>query len=137
MEGQQTRILVVEDELLIRTLTKRAFVKEFFACDAAEDGREATEMYRQHPYDVVITDLNMPRKDGHLFVCELLEMSTQPIIIVISACSDPRMERDLRARGVDGFFLKPVDYKEVIAHVQGLLDERMQGLLNNSDNWSG
>lgn len=121
MSTETHRILIVDDELLIRTLAKRALVKTGQSVDVAEHGKEALEKFRKQPYDLVITDLKMPKMDGHLFACELLKMRKPPFIIVVTACLDPRMERDLMKRGVSAFFVKPAKFAQVTTKARTLL----------------
>jgi CheY-like chemotaxis protein len=58
------RVLVVDDEAGIRSALKQLLETKGFAVDVAEDGAAALERLSEHPPDVVVTDLDMPRMNG-------------------------------------------------------------------------
>jgi len=80
------RILVVEDDRLIRSLLAAALSRESLHVDTANDGLHACELLKQFSYSVIIVDLMMPRMSGS----ELLEVlpeitSVHPVVIVLTA----------------------------------------------------
>jgi CheY-like chemotaxis protein len=87
-------------------------------------GRQALELVKGHRYDVVATDLRMPDINGHRLSIELLAKPNRPVIIVITGVLEERLERDLRARGVDEIFFKPVDYTHVASQARTLIEAR-------------
>ncbi|HSH71266.1 MAG TPA: response regulator, partial [Deferrisomatales bacterium] len=65
MEKQRrTRILIVDDEGPLLHSLRRALVARGFVVDTAADGQQAWERIRQQRYDLVVTDLHMPKMDG-------------------------------------------------------------------------
>lgn len=58
------RLLIVEDEPLLRITMADALRKEGWAVDVAEDGVKGTALFEQHMHDLVLTDLVMPRMEG-------------------------------------------------------------------------
>lgn len=120
--------LIVDDEPAVRQLTLTALRQRCFACDEAEDGDQAMERVRQKKYDVIITDLRMPRRHGHSFVQEVLEApAPRPLLIVVTGIAEPRLALDLIARGVDDILLKPVDFKVLAAKIEALCKRRAAG----------
>lgn len=111
--GQTYRTLIVDDEPHVRELTSRALSAYNFQCDIAEDGNQAIAMCNASQYDAVVTDLRMPNRHGHSFVCELLERAQPPHIFVVTGLSEPRLARELVIRGVDDVLQKPIDYDEL------------------------
>lgn len=111
--GQIYQTLVVDDEPHVRELTSRALGVYNFQCDSAEDGNQAIAMCDACSYDAVVTDLRMPNRHGHSFVCELLQRPHPPVIFVVTGLSEPRLARELVVRGVDDVLQKPVDYDEL------------------------
>ena len=59
------KILVVDDEKLIREVIKEYLVLEDYKVDEAEDGNEAVEKTKSNDYDLIIMDIMMPNKDGY------------------------------------------------------------------------
>ena len=62
--GRPRRILVVDDEPVLRDLTSGALKRAGYHVDTAKDGAEAWEILQQHGYDLLITDYNMPGLSG-------------------------------------------------------------------------
>jgi EAL domain-containing protein (putative c-di-GMP-specific phosphodiesterase class I) len=81
-----TRVLVVEDDELVRESFARALKRQGHEVDQAENGRAASEMFEHGAYDVVITDLEMPDMDGLTFLREVRRFDLDvPVIIVTGA----------------------------------------------------
>ena len=124
MESDRYRVLVVEDEAMIRQLTMRALAKEGFACDSAIDGDEAIKMVESHKYDLVVTDLCMPNTHGHALGVRILQMEDRPSIVVLTGVTEPRLAKDLISRGVDDVMFKPIPYATFAAKVKALVNRR-------------
>src|SRR5262245_66696096 len=120
------RALVVDDEESIRMLAVAALTKEGFVCDMADDGQSAWQHITESrtPYDLVVTDLAMPRRNGHALAVDLLAMPERPLVTILTGVTDPRLTRDLIARGVDDFVIKPVKFAPFAAKMRALADRR-------------
>jgi DNA-binding response OmpR family regulator len=104
------RALVVEDDVLVRQATSRALTMEGFVCDVAADGMQALEKLQRRTFDIAVSDLRMPVLNGHKLVVEMLEMDSRPAIIVLTGLPEPKLVRDLFARGVEDVMAKPANY---------------------------
>lgn len=122
------RALVVDDEPLVRRLTMRALADEGFRCDAAADGAEALMMIGESKYDLVVTDLRMPVAHGHGLAVSLLESDDRPVLVVLTGILEPRIAKDLLARGVDDIVFKPVDYGLFALKASSLVKRRQMAL---------
>ncbi len=118
------RALVVDDETISRRMIEFSLQQEGFECDSAKDGIEASEQLGEHSYDVVVTDLQMPRKSGFQLVQELLTIEPTPLMIVHTSLIEPRVASELIAHGVDDIVFKPVDYAAFASKVRALLLRR-------------
>jgi YesN/AraC family two-component response regulator len=78
------RVLVVDDEPLMRDILRRMLATEDYDVEEAEDGLEGIQRYRAVPADVVITDLQMPRRNGLDMARELLDEFPDVKVIMIS-----------------------------------------------------
>jgi CheY-like chemotaxis protein len=65
------RILVIDDERIIRTIVKHALEEDGHEVIEAGDGEEGIQLYRKNPTDLVVTDIIMPRKEGIETIKEL------------------------------------------------------------------
>ena len=121
------RALVVDDETQVRALTSRALRQEGFSCDPAADGLEAQQKLGQQRYDVMVTDLRMPRFHGHKLITEVLENPHPPLVVVLTAVAEPKIVEDLYQRGVDDIAFKPVTYPAFAIKVRLMLERRTRG----------
>ena len=118
--------LIVDDEPLSRKMLTFAFTQEGFACDGAKDGDEANVLFHHHQYDLVVTDLIMPNKNGHSLAVDLLASKSHPVVIIHTSVDDPRITKDLLMRGVDDVVYKPTNYKTLAARATVLVRRRRE-----------
>ena len=78
------RILVIDDDEQIRLLFEVKLKEEGYLVDVAGEGQTGIKMFKAAPYDLVITDLVMPKKEGLETIHELLHIAPQTKIIAIS-----------------------------------------------------
>lgn len=122
-------VLVVEDGKIIRqgicTMVGRCGVpiEQIMEC---KNGLEALEIIREHPIDVLITDIRMPEMDGITLVKELQKYLYIPKIVVISGYDDFSFAVDLLRCGAREYLLKPVKREEIKAIMEKLEDEIQQ-----------
>lgn len=103
-------ILIVEDDLAIRTMLLSALRREPLHVETAADGLEALEKVKQGDFAVAIVDLMMPRMDGFAFLEELQKIRKllRPIVFVMTAYDDAMLHR-LQPGSVHAFIRKPFD----------------------------
>ncbi len=118
------RALVVDDDAISRHMIAFALQQENFTCDSARDGIEAIGLLGLNPYDVLVTDLQMPTMNGFELVRELMESGSTPLVIVHTSVIDPAVARDLIAAGVDDIVFKPVDYAAFASKTRALFARR-------------
>ena len=124
IHDQEFRALIVDDDNFILRLFSTALIREGFLCDCAENGDAAWRLAAEHPYDVVVTDLSMPERNGHSLAVDLLSLPDRPLVVVVTGLPDPRMVKDLIARGVDDIVFKPVAVPLFAAKIRALVNRR-------------
>lgn len=124
MQQQQYRALVVDDEPAVRMITMRELSRTGFTCDAARDGLHAKELLADSRYDAVVTDLRMPEMNGHALAVDLLTLPSRPVVVVLTGVTEPRLAKDLIARGVDDILFKPIDQSILASKVRALVERR-------------
>lgn len=78
-------LLYVEDEEKIRNLTRNLLMKFFDRVDVAVDGEEGLSMFEKNSYDVVISDLQMPKMDGVEMLKRIRAQDSKAILIAMTA----------------------------------------------------
>lgn len=109
MADEPLHALVVDDDPMSRELTLHSLHSEGFECRSAADGQEAHELLEAIPFDLVVTDLRMPRRHGHALAVELLARQDRPAVVILTGLAELKLARDLLARGVDDMLFKPID----------------------------
>lgn len=124
------KILVVEDEEKLLESIREGLVHSGYVVDTALDGEEGSFMAFTNDYDLIILDINLPKKDGFEILREIRERDKEVNIIILTALSDV----DDRVRGFDlganDYVLKPFHFEELKARIRSLL--RRQTTIKNA-----
>lgn len=116
------RILVVEDDDVVRELVRMTLERQGYVVDAAEDGIEGYELAVQNRPDLIVSDIQMPAADGiHLVrrVRDTAELARTPVVIV-SGTGFGNAAYTL-SQGADAYEPKPIDPASLVATVRRLL----------------
>lgn len=113
------KILIVDDEELIREVIKEYATLENFTIDEAENGLIALEKIKTNEYDAIILDIMMPKMDGFTFFKKMKEIKNIPTI-VLSARSDEYDKLTGFDLGIDDYVTKPFSPKELIARIKAV-----------------
>ena len=115
-----TKILIVDDEEMIRSVLAEYADFEHFEHDEAADGMQAVAMAKANNYDVIIMDVMMPRLDGFSAVKEIRKHKDTPVIM-LSARVEEYDKLFGFEMGVDDYVTKPFSPKEVMARINAIL----------------
>ncbi len=118
------KILVVEDEILIRSSLARALRKDEYAVFEAKDYAEALENLKNESCDLAIIDLYLEDgMHGLNLLREIHRQCPQAKIIVISAFGTSEVKEAATMEGIDGFYDKPFETMEIRNAVREMLQE--------------
>lgn len=123
----EDRILVVDDEKDIRELLLKALTRlSHFRVELAEDGDEALKKIEQENFDLVLTDLKMPKKDGLQLVAEIAK--SKPEILTVLMTGHGTIDSALEAMkgGASDYLMKPLNLEEMIVRLRKVLQERQR-----------
>ena len=109
----ELNVLVVEDDEVLRESFQQLLSYLFAEVDAAVDGQDALDQLAAKNYDIVLTDLRMPRMSGFQLLQEIRQQSPQQPIVVISAHEDEVLRRELVVYKVH-YLSKPVILEELL-----------------------
>ncbi len=115
------RLLLIEDEKKIAQFILKGLQEEGYAVDFAQDGKEGLSMAQVYTYDLIITDIMMPRMDGIEFISQLRKLHQNTPVIILSAknnVNDKVMGLDA---GADDYLAKPFTFIELLARIRALL----------------
>ena len=118
------RILIVDDERMIREVLREYVAFEGYEAVEAADGYEAVRLCKEENFDLVLMDIMMPRLDGFTAVKEIRKMKDLPIIM-LSARGEEYDKLRAFELGVDDYVTKPFSPKEVIARINAVTKRQM------------
>jgi DNA-binding response OmpR family regulator len=115
------RILIVEDNRRLNNSLKMSLVEDGYAVDAAYDGEEGQDLAEMTPYDAIILDIMLPKKDG-IEVCRDLRSRRVNTPILMLTARDTIEDRVLGLdSGADDYLVKPFALNELRARLRALL----------------
>ncbi|MBD9726626.1 response regulator [Streptomyces sp. ID-01-6.2a] len=126
--GASGRVLVVDDNKVIRQLIRVNLELEGFEVVTAADGAECLDVVHQVRPDLITLDVVMPRLDGLRTAAQLRgDPRTRRLpLAIVSACTQYEVEAGLDV-GVDAFLAKPFDPSELVALVRQLVERARDG----------
>jgi len=122
MPDSPAEILIVDDESTIRELLTRALRQAGYNIHTAADGEIALEHFQAHTFDLIITDLKMPRMDGEQLVQRVRALAPHIPVLVLTGHGSVEAEERLHALGVSRVLYKPLrSLAELVSLVKQLL----------------
>jgi DNA-binding response OmpR family regulator len=115
-----TRVLIVDDEPMVREVLSRYLSKEGFSVELAADGQEALDRFADGQPDLVVLDLMLPRLDGYEVFRLLRERAATPVIMLTARGEETDRVVGLEL-GADDYVTKPFSPREVVARVRAVL----------------
>ncbi|TCO09771.1 response regulator transcription factor [Natronoflexus pectinivorans] len=133
------KILVIEDEQRIATLIKRGLEENSCQADVAYDGETGKKLALRGSYDLIITDIILPKINGIDLCRELREQIPNTPIIMLTALGTTDDKVEGFDAGADDYLVKPFDFRELFARIRTLLkrynqiDNNNQAILSYAD----
>jgi len=116
------RILLAEDDEIIRTSVSDRLKQYGWLVDEAEDGLKAAAMAEKQKYDLVISDIRMPGLDGISLLRRIREHSRETDVFIMTAYGSIDDALDCLRKGAADYILKPFDMDDFIIRISRLLD---------------
>ncbi|HEY7957039.1 MAG TPA: response regulator, partial [Polyangia bacterium] len=120
------RVLLADDSRSIREAASLILAQGGYSVETVSDGWDAWELLQDRPFDLLVTDLEMPRLDGHELIAKIRrtpELEGLPVLVLTSRTADPMRAR-VAAEGADGFVPKPVRRKTLLDALDAALRPR-------------
>jgi len=129
--AENPRLLIVEDEIAIRTGLVDVFVFHGFDVDCSDDGKEGLSKALSGRFDLVLLDVMLPSMNGFDICAKIREKDKdQPIIMLTAKTSDEEIIKGL-SLGADDYVAKPFSVAQLVLRVQAVL--RRSGKLDEGD----
>ncbi|MGQ8868476.1 sigma-54-dependent transcriptional regulator [Myroides sp. TSA_177.3] len=123
--SKESRILIVEDEAAIRRVLTRILEDESpsYKVDTAENGEEGLKMITQEDYDLVISDIKMPKMSGDELLVEAKKIKPEIVFVMISGHGDLETAINTMKLGAFDYISKPPDLNRLLTTVRNALDK--------------
>ncbi len=114
------RILIVEDNSETREMLEEYFRSRKISASVAYDGINALEILKENEFDIILTDIRMPRMNGFDLVKQVKQAYPRIGIIIMTAFMSVYNEGDIRDIGVDDFITKPFELNSLQDKIEQL-----------------
>lgn len=131
MIAVQSNVLVVDDELFFRKLYRELLLEEGYRLDICENGDAAIAMMQQRDFDLVLTDMVMPGRNGLEVLCAARALPNPPEVILVTGHASLESAIDALKNGARDYLVKPFNPDELKHLVRNCLDQR--NLLTEND----
>lgn len=125
-------ILVVDDEQILREMLHKILTREGYGVETAVDGEEAMRKMQQHGFQLVVSDIKMPRMNGFELLKVIKEKYPDTIVIMMTAFGDSYAVKDCLLLGADEYITKPFKSFEINLVVERALWRIMSGRKSGS-----
>ena len=123
-DRNETSILFVDDETIIRKSLTRELKEEHFNVTAVSSGSEAINALQKAKFDLVITDLMMEGIDGFGVLKAVKNLAPLTSVIILTGYGDMRSAIDALRLGADDFTLKPCEVEELVFRIRRCLEKQ-------------
>lgn len=117
------KILVIDDEKAIRRSIKEILEFEKYTVDEAEDGVQGLSMAQKNNYDVILSDIKMPKLDGMELQNKLIESGVGSALIIMSGHGTIDTAVEAVKKGAYDFLAKPIDLNRLLVTVRNAMDK--------------
>jgi CheY-like chemotaxis protein len=122
IEAASPRILIVDDQksnvrLLEHTLRRAGYLE----VTSTVEPREVAALHREHHYDVILLDLQMPEMNGFEVMAQLQETRAANPVSILVLSADATQTKTALEEGADGFMDKPFRLPDVVERIQSML----------------
>ena len=118
--NKKVKILIVDDEPdLCHVIAEQiSIVCSDVSCDCSYSAEEAIELFRKNKYDILLSDIKMPKKNGLDLVKTVKNSLNQKIICLIMTGFSSFTEKQIKAAGASSLYRKPGDLPEMISEIE-------------------
>jgi len=123
----ENRILVVDDEKPIRDFLYEALTQlGGFSIELAGNGEEALKKIEKENFDLVLTDMKMPKMDGLQLIAEIAKFKPETLMVLLTGHGSIDSALEAMKRGASDYLTKPINLDELMLRLRKVLEERQR-----------
>jgi len=115
------KLLIIEDETKIARLLKKGFEEHGYEVDVSTDGEDGAQRATKNPYDAIVLDLLLPKRNGLSVLQFLRSHDVKTPVMILTARGDVHQRVEGLSLGADDYMAKPFAMDEVVARVRALI----------------
>ena len=119
------RVLVIEDEQRVAELLKSGLEEHGYSADVAFDGLTGLRLFFQNEYDIIVSDIILPKMDGMEVCREIRNVNKRIPILMLTALGSTDEKLEGFNAGADDYLTKPFDFRELLARIAVLLKHKV------------
>jgi len=123
MEARKSKILLVEDETVVRESVRDWLIEDGYDVDVAEDGKEALEKIKKEEFGVIVLDLKLPGIDGLQVFEHAKELKPETKGVIITAYPSKETQEEAKGLGLLDYLAKPFKVEDLEKTIRGALGE--------------
>jgi len=116
------RLLLVEDETVLRDQLLEILDRHDYEVDSCADGMEGLYMAQKYQYDVAVIDLGLPKVPGIEIIEKIREQGREYPVLILTARGDWKDKVDGLEAGADDYLVKPFHVQELLARLEAPVD---------------
>jgi len=118
------RILLAEDDEIMRISVSDSLKKQGWQVEEAEDGLQALALFERRQYNLIISDIRMPGMDGLTLLKKVRQQSPETAIVIMTAYGSVDAAIDCLRQGATDYVLKPFDMDDLIIRISRILENQ-------------
>ncbi|QWR76431.1 response regulator [Candidatus Magnetomonas plexicatena] len=127
------KLLVIDDEIIIRERLKKLLLLDKYEVYSAENGIEGLKMFETHEPDIIITDIKMPKISGIDVLKEVKAKNTMVEVIMVTGHGGVETAIEAMKEGAFGYVQKPIEYDELHIEIEKALEKQQMKMKIDSN----
>ena len=119
-----SRILFVDDDVSMQAAVSKVILSLGHEIDVASDGIEGLSKFEENDYDIVVTDIRMPKLDGKDFLKKVKNLDKNAVIVVLTAYGSVTSAVELLKLGAYDYLEKPINFEELEMALNRALEKK-------------
>lgn len=120
---QRLRILVADDEPMVREVIRLYLLEDHHTVETAEDGADALKKFRSGAFDLVLTDRAMPELSGDQLAAEIKKLRPEIPVVLLTGFGDLMNAEGEKPAGIDAVVSKPFTMASLRSALEGLRNQ--------------
>lgn len=116
-------VLYVEDDITLREQNSEFFQQLFQTIMIATDGEEAWKLYQKNNFDIVITDINIPKINGFSLIRLMQKQNEEQKFLITTVYKKEELQDQLKELDLKYFLTKPISTKELLNMIENIIQE--------------